>query len=492
MIEDSDDITPAVRTFLQTNPVYYDDNGLWWAWNGNVMAWEKVDETTIVGRFEATAESCVDLAKSAFQTLILSRMRIDGRKKRPHLPNGHEVQFGTKIYDVRNGEAKEPTPSYFFVNVLPWEAGANDDTPTINRLFAEWVGPENVQKLVELCAFCCLPDYPIQVIFALVGGGNNGKTTFLNFLKKFVGERNTVAARLDALVQSGGRFESAVLYRKLVCTMGETNVGLVRNTSYLKDLSGGDDVTFEFKGKTPFTAKNYAKIVISSNSLPMTTDKTRGYLRRWLIIDFPNNFDGKEKRYPLDEIPEAEWGAFSTRCLNVLKDLLKRGSFVGEGSIEERMKRYEDASNPVMAYLRDHFDETPDYAVSYPFSRFCAEYKAYCELNKRRVSSAIEVGRVLRAEGWEVEHQNISRDDGSYTTQRMVLGLRPINIPNTHNTLFALIDKSFENIGVKEKRVLSGISVFTGKCAHCGTESSLSLDHNGNGSCAACRKEGAV
>ena len=72
--------------------------------------------------------------------------------------------------------------------------------------------------------------------------------------------------------------------------MGETDFNEMKKTSMLKKLSGGDLIGFEYKRKDPFEDKNYAKITISTNNLPSTSDKTIGFYRRWLIIDFPITF----------------------------------------------------------------------------------------------------------------------------------------------------------------------------------------------------------
>jgi len=61
----------------------------------------------------------------------------------------------------------------------------------------------------------------------------------------------------------------------------------------IKEVSWWDLVGFEYKNKNPFDEVNYAKILIATNNLPATADKTLGFYRRWIIIDFPNRFQKK-------------------------------------------------------------------------------------------------------------------------------------------------------------------------------------------------------
>ena len=120
----------------------------------------------------------------------------------------------------------------------------------------------------------------------------------------------------------------------------------------LKKLSGGDLIGFEYKHKNPFDEINYAKIMIATNNLPTTTDKTIGFYRRWLIIDFPNQFS--EKKEILDKIPEEEYNRLASKCMKILKDLMDKREFHNEGSIEDRMKKYEDKSEFFKSFVEEN------------------------------------------------------------------------------------------------------------------------------------------
>ena len=168
-------------------------------------------------------------------------------------------------------------------NPIPWKVSGDPRTPTMDKIFEEWVGKEYVPLLYEILAYCLIPDYPINRLFCLIGSGLNGKSKFLELLQIFVGMQNVCSTELDSLISS--RFEVTRLHKKLVCLMGETNFGEISKTSILKKLTGKDIIGFEYKNKNPFEDYNYAKILIATNNLPTTTDKTIGFYRRWCIID---------------------------------------------------------------------------------------------------------------------------------------------------------------------------------------------------------------
>ena len=87
--------------------------------------------------------------------------------------------------------------------------------------------------------------------------------------------------------------------------MGETNFSELNKTSILKKLTGQDVIGFEYKNKNPFDGFNYAKILIATNNLPTTTDKTIGFYRRWFIIDFPNRFSEEKDIWKINNKPSS-------------------------------------------------------------------------------------------------------------------------------------------------------------------------------------------
>ena len=174
--------------------------------------------------------------------------------------------------------------------------------------------------------------------------------------------------------------------------MGETNFNEINKTSILKKLSGGDLIGFEYKNKDHFEDKNYAKIIIATNNLPTTTDKTVGFYRRWLIIDFPNQFS--EQKNILDDIPDEEYKSLALKSSIILKDLLKKRKFHNEGSIEERMKRYEDHSNPLEKFCKENVVE--DYECFIWKWEFEKNLNDWCKANRFREISNVAIGKKMK------------------------------------------------------------------------------------------------
>lgn len=389
-----DNYLDNAHNFYSEQPYFFDRNKLWWLWKDN--RWGVVDDVDMISLLDDNLGFMGQTVSASIRNNHLAAMQWVGRKNKPKDAPIKWIQFKDKAFSLTAKTIYEVTPDYFFCNPIPWEIGVDDATPTMDKLFEEWVGKQHIKTLYEILAYCCYNSYPIHLIFCLIGSGRNGKSTFLSLLSKFLGKENICSTELDTLLDS--RFESFKLFKKSACTMGETNFGLLEKTSLLKKLSGQDMIGYEYKNKLPFDDYNYAKIIISSNSLPSSLDTSEGFYRRWLIIDFPNQFpEGKDI---LIQVPDLEYNNLCKKICNILPNLIEKGSFTNQGTIERRKERYILASNPLSLFIQEYC--TKDETVFMRYSELYTNYATYLVKHKKRKISRKEFSGVLEEEGLEV------------------------------------------------------------------------------------------
>lgn len=385
------------KKFNEIQPIFFDKSGMWWLWEQEEFKWKMVDEVDILNMIEESTGEDVITPKN--RTIILNSLKQEGRKQIPKPIKKTWIQFKDIIVDILTGERISATCEYFVTNPIPWELNKDNFelTPVMDRIFEEWVGKEYVNTLYEILSYSILPDYPINRLFCFIGAGLNGKSKFLELLRKFVGGDNCCSTELDTLLNS--RFEITRLHKKLVCIMGETNFNEMSKTSILKKLTGGDLIGFEYKNKTPFDEVNYAKILIATNNLPTTTDKTIGFYRRWMIIDFPNQFS--EKKDILADIPEEEYECLALKCCSILKDVLNKREFTNEGSIEQRIEKYESKSNFIEKFIKESTKQDPCGYISK--SDFFKKFSEWSKEHKFREMSEISISTLMTKLGYESE-----------------------------------------------------------------------------------------
>lgn len=402
--------------FLKENPFFYDKSKLWWMWNKEKFCYEIVDEVDILNIIKKQLE--VDIIKSKERTEILNALKQVGRTKIPEETKSSWVQFKDKIYDIETNEKFESNPKYFMTNPIDWKLGKSEETLALDILFDSWVGKKHKQELYEILSFCLVPSYFIHRMFCLIGSGANGKGTYLKVLENFLGKENIVSSSLYMLLK--GRFEGSKLLKKLVCLMGEINFDLITNTDFLKKLTGEDLIRAEFKGKDCFDFNNYAKLIMATNSLPPTADKTIGFYRRWKIIPFDNKFD--EEKDVLFNVLDEEYENLALKCLNIAKKLWKKRIFINDGDFEERKRRYEEKSNPLAKFIKEEYERNINGQIL--FSEFFESFDNYLEERGYRLLSIIAVSKQLKNEGFDIKQLTIEGKSNKY-----ILGI--INKENT-------------------------------------------------------------
>ncbi len=382
-----------VKFYIEEQPIYYDENDLWWVWNKDDSKWKVSNEVDILNHIEKITGEDIITPKN--RTLILNSLKQECRKSKPKEIKTTWIQFKNTIVDISTGEQFKASPEWFVTNPIPYELHKDkfEETPMMDQIFEEWVGKDYVKSLYEIIAYCLIPDYPINRLFCFIGGGMNGKSKFLELLTKFVGKDNCATTELDTLLNS--RFEVTRLHKKLVCMLGETNFNEMNKTSILKKLTGGDLIGFEYKNKNPFSEKNYAKIIIATNNLPVTNDKTLGFYRRWMIIDFPNRFT--EQKDILEDIPEEEYESLALKCTNILHELLKKRKFHNEGSVEDRMEKFESKSDFLQKFLDDFIIEGIGEYISK--EEFRKKFAEWCVENRHRIMAENTLSKKLKEKG---------------------------------------------------------------------------------------------
>lgn len=395
------------KRFYTYQPYFYDKSGTFWFWQEENRSYAEVDDIDVMNAFDQTLGYFGQTVNPKVKANTLEAMKRYGRLNTPKDAKKKWVQFATKAYSIHSGKTHNITHHYFFTNPIPWSMGKTEDTPVMDSLFNEWVGEKYKEDLYEILAYCCYRSYPIQTLFCLYGGGRNGKSSFLRILDRFIGEQNVCSTELDLIAGSRkSQFEVYKLYKKLVCIMGETDFGILSSSSLLKRLTGADKIGFEKKHKDPFDDYSYAKIIIASNSLPSSSDTSDGYYRRWHTIPFSNEFsEGKDV---IATIPDEEYNNLARKVMRILPELLKRGEFKNQGSIEDRKRKYMLASNPLPIFLDHCCFKDPEAYMSY--NELYTAYVRFLRYHKMRKVGSKEFKSGLEEEGFWAE--KTSKPDG--------------------------------------------------------------------------------
>lgn len=273
-----------------------------------------------------------------------------------------------------NGTILDHDPSYnsiFQVNAryLP---GINCDI--VDSFLMDVFPPDCLELAEELIGYCLIPSNAFQVAFILLGGGANGKSTFLRVLMELVGKNSVSNVSLQQL--SENNFAAANLFGKLLNIHPDIPSRNLADSSLFKSITGGDRIMAERKYGHPFEFEPFAKLLFSCNELPRSYDKSMAFFRRLVIIPFPNQFlAGKADPDIFDKLITAEaMSAWLNHGIVGLKRLFEKKAFTIPETVKLAAADYQLQCDSALSFIKEYLEPLDGANLQKTFL-----YKKYCE-----------------------------------------------------------------------------------------------------------------
>jgi len=272
------------------------------------------------------------------------------------------ISLENGIYDWTDDQLFDHEPSVKFLNQIPVQLNKEAQCPMITKFLNEVVKPEDKKALLQFIGYCLIPDTRYEKALLLVGEGANGKSTLLKLLISLIGRDNITTLSLYDLSH---RFRLAELVGKLANIFPDLPYKRLEDSSNFKAIVSGDPIMGERKYGKPFTFFPYAKLIFSANRMPSTKDISEAFFRRWLIIEFPNSFKGKERDTNLLNklTTQEELEGFVLLAIEGLKSLSQEGDFAESDGMKALKTEYEQMNNPVAAFIDERCLIDPNVSV---------------------------------------------------------------------------------------------------------------------------------
>jgi len=235
---------------------------------------------------------------------------------------------------------------------------------------------ETVQEYVGYCLM--MNDIPFHKALMLVGDGANGKSQFLDVVKRLLGEENhTSHALQEVSTNSNAR---AQLRGSVANIHGDLSPVALGPDSMFKTLVGGDTVTAERKYESPFQFQPTAKHIYAANELPDVHTDGKAFFRRWLVVECPNTFRGEDRVPNLGEkIFQGEASGILNWALEGRERLLSQEGFSNDGTSDETRSQWRQQGDLVAQFIEEHLTPTGDEDDRVASSALHEEYRAYVE-----------------------------------------------------------------------------------------------------------------
>lgn len=324
------------------------------------------------------------------RTEVLAYIRIKTHVQASELKvNPYIINLKNTRLDIRSSKCLEFDPSAIEFDRIPVvydpSAYCADLDKMLNRVFC---GDREVINLFEeMLGATLLKHNRYQKAFLFYGSGSNGKSTILDLVKTFLGQRNYSALALEKVTD---RFNTAELENKLANIGDDVDNVTLKDTGTLKKLFSGNAIMVERKGERPYMIEPYATHIYSANSIPRSFDKSEGFYRRWLLIPFKAKFTVDDEDYdPMIEDKITEPTALSY-LLNIgirgAQRLIHRGRFTEPRCVIEALESYKADNSTVLSWIDDK-EYNEDYFLSNPRDVLYSEFVDWCKVSGIKTSN---------------------------------------------------------------------------------------------------------
>ena len=347
------------------------DTGDIYTWKGDI--WVNNGEI----RIRELAELALDNANMHMVSEIVEKIKRQtyiGRDKLNR--NDKKITLLNCVLDLETGLSAGHDPELYQTIQLPVNYDPAAKCPVIDKFVHESM-MEYAPLFYEILAYCLIPGYRFKKFFIFLGEANTGKTTAIDVMYRFIGQKNTSELTLQTLADN--RFALANLYGKLANICDDLPKVELKDVGRIKELTGNSPVHAEIKFiQKGISYVNRAKLIFTCNKIPPTQGSDEAFYSRLLIVPF--RFKPLQQDNDLIEklTCESEMSGLLNKVLKARKTILKNNSFSINQTTEEVSYLYNLGSlDTVTKYAHDRIEyDTINRIVK---EDLYADYVAYCE-----------------------------------------------------------------------------------------------------------------
>lgn len=364
----------------------------------NVSVWLKQDDKEVLKLLrEILQEPRFGVWNRKFEEeyfLALKREVFYSGKLNPY---NNIINMANGVFDLNTLKLLPHDPQYLSTIQIPIEYKEDAECKRFEKCLQE-IFENDVERITvaqEWAGYGITTETKAQKALILHGSGGNGKGVFTEVLSMLIGEDNISHIPLNELHKG---FSRVCLYNKTanICNENETD-GKNFNTQYFKAIVGEDTINAEQKNKPVFSFKPTAKFILSMNSLPSTKDKSKGYFRRLMILNFTAYFSEEARDKDLKNKLKEELSGIFLWAIEGLKRLETNDfKFSKCENMDNTLKEYEKEQNPMIAFFDDCIVETNDIKNREDNRVILNTFKNWAESNGHKGYGAMATQRFWR------------------------------------------------------------------------------------------------
>jgi P4 family phage/plasmid primase-like protien len=323
----------------------------------NGKHWEHIQEieleTFATHNFKPTANNTM---RSEFKGLVMSRNTVPPEFFEKSIFGKLNLLNG--VLDISTRTLLPHSPEYGFVHVLPYEYNPKADCPIFDSAIKDITckDEEIEQVLLEFIGYTLSgvdPSWGTKALI-LVGEGANGKSTFIEILRRLVGRGNYSTVPVKSFPDPNSVYG---MVNKLLNVCEEESYDSLRDSTSFKNIVSGGETTIKQLYKERYTAKIMCKVVVGCNAIPPTNDQSNATYRRLLIVPFNAVFSSENRNLNKNIVNEvnSELPGILNRVLKALDSLIKTKEFTQARSSMNALAQYRKDNDILGSFFAESF-----------------------------------------------------------------------------------------------------------------------------------------
>lgn len=244
--------------------------------------------------------------------------------------------------------------------------GENEPTPVFSAFLRRLCGgdKEKTRLLMQYLGLCLTntAGWRIKKALFLYGDGNTGKSVLRGFIERLLGPDNYTNMDLQTLEED--KFASAQLSGKRLAGSSDMGYMKVRQLAIFKQLTGGDEIFAQNKGKKPFTFRYRGLLWFCMNEPPaFGGDRGDWVYDRMILFPCGDTVPEKERDPNLSEKLWAERNGIARRLILAAKSVIEADyKLTVPACLEEKKTAYRRENDPVEKFFTEccRIRPTPD------------------------------------------------------------------------------------------------------------------------------------
>ncbi|WP_054031025.1 DNA primase family protein [Desulfatitalea tepidiphila] len=349
--------------------------GKWFIWNGRQWAPDnggkiKSLAKNVVRKIygEAQSENDPDQRKKIVQFAVKSESKrarndmIDLAQSEDGVPvRAEELDANPWLLNLKNGTLNLKTdvlqlhnPGDMITKMAPVAYDPSATAPTWIKYLSDVLAPEDAAFVQRAAGYSLTGDTSEQCLFFLYGDGSNGKSVFVNTLRKILGDLAIQSDFGAFLVKRGSSVPNDIarLAGARMVIANELAEGEQLNEVFVKTVTGNDTIAARFLHQEFFEFEPLCKILLVGNHLPRITGTDHAIWRRIKLVNFPNRIADHMQDKRLEQKLSRELPGILNWALEGLRQWRKSGLQPPQ-SVQVNTDQYRAISDSVQLFINE-------------------------------------------------------------------------------------------------------------------------------------------